>query len=306
MEPIPIGVSVPQRVVVTHERTILMPHEYLAAYERWMLSTGKTPRTRGQRLRMATHVLERWPEPGAATAVEVVDWLSRPHFCEKADLSQSTRATYHSDARAFFAWLVDSGHLIVSPMDSKLVQKPRRRKGLPSPLSAQEEIRALDHAHGNMRAWLLLALRAGLRASEIAAFSGESIEEEHITLRGKGERAAMIPTHRELWTLAQEYPRRGWWFPSPAHAGHISGNSVSVLTGRFFRSPEVDIPRGSIHRARHSCGTTALDRSGGDLRYVQQLLRHSSSATTDIYTQLADKRLRDVVDMLGSPPSEVA
>lgn len=270
-----------------------MPHDYLDHYERWMRAVGRSHRTIRQRLRMARKVLDQWPDPGAATPDDVIDWLGVAD-----DLSRWTRATYHSDVRAFFKWLNKANHILEDPTASELFERPTARPGVPKPLSPPEEARALAAAHGNMEAWLLLALRAGLRASEIAAFRGESIAEDHIVLVGKGSREAAIPTHPDLWKLAQRYPRRGWWFPSPDHDGHVAAGSITVLVGRHFRRPEVDIPSGSIHRCRHSYATSLL-RRGANMRQVQTLMRHSSPATTAIYTAVDEDELRAAINTLG-------
>lgn len=277
-----------------------MAHQYLDRYERWMRSAHRSARSRSQRLRMAAKVLRRWPDPASATPEQVTDWLSSlvKHPRDgKDEPATATLATYHSDAHAFFKWLSnpDIGLIPVDPMASSLVERPHPRRGVPKPLSVAERERALDAAHGNMRAWLLLALYAGLRASEIGAFRGEQIDERYIVFHGKGDKESAIPTHERIWRLAERYPRAGWWFPSPAHDGHVSGNSVSILVGRHFRS--VGIMSGSIHRARHSFGTTLLQR-GANMRKVQEMMRHESLATTQIYTAITDDELRAAINLL--------
>lgn len=272
-----------------------MPHQYVERYELWMRASGKSPSTIEQRKRMARKVIEQWPDPEDATPSDVVEWLGG----RNSDLEQWSRATYHGDVRAFFVWLAEAGHIHTDPTDSKLFVRPKAGRGIPKPLTPAEQKRALAAAHGNIEAWLLLALRAGLRASEIAAFRGESIAEDHIVIVGKGRKEASIPTHADLWALAQRFPRRGWWFPSPAHDGHVSRNSVTIMVGRHFRRPEVDIPTGSIHRCRHTYAT-ALLRRGANLRQVQTLMRHSSPATTAIYTAVDEDELRAAIDLLGA------
>jgi integrase/recombinase XerD len=288
---------------ITHERVLLVPDNYLGQYERWMRGNGKSPKTIKQRLRMARRILDRWPDPGQASTSDVLDWLGEISMKKNGDeVAKWTRATYHSDARTFFRWLLSADLIHTDPMASELIERPTALKKIPKPLSPAEEARALAAASGNMRAWLLLALRAGLRASEIAAFRGEEIAEDFIILIGKGDREGYIPTHSELWELAQDYPRRGWWFPSPEHDGHIAGNSVTVLVGRHFRRPEVDIQSGSIHRCRHSFATSLL-RRGANLRRVQTLMRHSSPATTANYTAVDEDELRAAINLLGGAAS---
>lgn len=284
-----------REVVTLHrERMILMPHEYMDRYERWMRSAGRSERTIRQRTRMAGRVLARWPDPGRVEVEDLIDWKA-----SMSHLQRWTQATYHSDIRAFFKWLHQAGHIIEDPSASKMIERPRARDGVPKPLSPVEETRALSAAHGNIEAWLLLALRAGLRASEIAGVRGEYVAEDHIIIVGKGDKEAAIPTHPDVWALAQRFPRQGWWFPSPQHDGHVSGRSVTVLIGRHFRDPAVNIPKGSIHRCRHSYATTLL-RRGANMRQVQTLMRHSSPATTAIYTAVDEDELRAAILLLPS------
>jgi integrase/recombinase XerD len=277
-------------------REYLMAHgeELLNRYERWMRSVGRTPGSIAQRLRMAETVLTQWPEPDKATATDLTEWLGRD------DLSRASRATYHSDVRAFFKWLALANLIDADPTASPLFERPKVRAGVPQPLTADEEERALAHARGNMRAWLLLALRAGLRASEIASFRGEQVTPRYIMVVGKGEKPATVRNHPDILALAEKYPRRGWWFPSPAHDGHISGKSVGLLVGRFFRSPKVDIQSGSIHRCRHSYATSLL-QNGANMYQVQAAMRHSSLATTAIYAAIDEDELGEIVARLGRP-----
>lgn len=269
-------------------------HELLDRYQRWMRSTGRTHSTIAQRAAMADRILTRWPAVESVTTEDLSDWLG-----QSADLAPWSRATYYSGVRAFFKWLALANLIDTDPTASPLFERPKARVGVPKPLTPAEEARALIAANGHMQAWLLLALRAGLRAHEIAAFRGESIAEDHIVVIGKGQKEASIPTHPDLWALAQTYPRRGWWFPSPGHDGHISRNTVTIMVGRHFRRPEVDIPKGSIHRARHSYATSLL-RRGANMRQVQTLMRHASPATTAIYTAVDEDELRAAINTLGA------
>lgn len=269
---------------------------HLTMYERWMRSAGWTPRTVSQRLVRARKILERWPDPTGVTPSQIVEYLG---LSEK--LKPSSRATYHNDTKSFFRWMTGVGLIPSNPMDSDLVLKPRPSPGIPKPLSPDEEARAVAAARGDIRAYLLLALRAGLRASEIADFHGEQIAEDFIILTGKGAKEAAIPTHPDLWHLAQEYPRRGAWFPSPYDPDRaIRSGCVGIAIARLFRRLDVDIPTGSIHRCRHSYATNLL-RSGANLRQVQVLMRHASLDTTAVYTAVSEQELRGAINRLGDP-----
>lgn len=264
--------------------------ELVSRYERWLRSVDRSPNTIKQRVRIANKVVARFADLNAVDPEALADWLS-----EADDLARWSRATYHSGIRAFFKWLELSRLIDTDPTASPLFERPRTRRGVPKPLSPAETTAVLAAAHGNTLAWLLMALLAGLRAAEIAAFRGESITEERIILVGKGNKEATVPTHPDLWALAQQYPRRGWWFPSPAHDGHVAGNSVTIMVGRLFREAGID---GSIHRCRHTFATNLL-RRGVNLRKVQELMRHESPATTAVYTAVNEDELRAAINLLG-------
>lgn len=269
----------------------------LARYARWMRSAHYSERTVGKRIRMAERLLDEWPDPARPSAADLAEWLGES--AEQAQercgrpWSSATAASYYSDVRAFFTWLHESNQIPENPTDSKLFKRPRAGQSLPKPLAAAEVQRALDHARGNVYAWLILALGAGLRAHEIAKIRGEDVTEDFVYVRGKGGKEAFLPANPEIWELAQHYPRRGWWFPSPEHDGHVSADSITIMVGRLFR--EVGIPTGSIHRCRHTYATRLLRESGLDLREVQKLMRHSSVATTALYTEVSEDRLRAAI-----------
>lgn len=262
-------------------------HALLDKYERWMRSWGAAEKTIEARTRTARTLLDDWPDLRDVTTEHLSDWLSR-------DMSGWSRYTYHGHLKALFLWLTDEG--LVDSNPTLRLKKPQHPTLAPKPLSIAEHDRALSAATGNVQAWLLLAFLAGLRAHEIAKLAGQDVQEDYIYVRGKGGKEAFIPTHPALWTLAQEYPRSGWWFPSPKHDGHISGDTVTIVTGRLFR--RVGITTGSIHRARHSYATTLL-RAGTNVRVVQELMRHSSLATTAAYCQVDDDERRRAINGLG-------
>jgi integrase/recombinase XerD len=262
-------------------------------YDRWM-RTWAAEKTRAARTRMAARIHERFPDLTAVTTDDLTAWP------DSTELKSWSRATYHGNIRAFFKWLAMTGRIEADPTASELFRRPKVRQGVPKPLSRAEEQRALAAASGNIRAWLLLALRAGLRAHEIAKIRGEDVAEDFISVYGKGGKDAAVPTHPDLWRLAAAYPRRGFWFPSPKHGSqaHVSGESITILIGRHFRSPAVDIPTGSIHRARHSYATSLL-RGGANLRQVQTLMRHDDPGTTALYTAVDEDELRAAINLLG-------
>jgi integrase/recombinase XerD len=90
-------------------------------------------------------------------------------------------------------------------------------------------------------------------------------------------------------------PPVGYWFPSRTAVGHVEGSWVSTCIRRALRAVG---STATAHQLRHSFGTAVL-RSSHDLRVTQELLRHSSPASTAIYTQVADLDKVDAIRALG-------
>lgn len=259
------------------------------AYESWLRSWGASPATIKSRTSLARSRLTAWGLDGF-TPENVQAWLGRPTSALGAPLARWSRSTYYANLSDLCSWLVATGRIPVDPMEGQ--RKPTRPKSLPRPLSEDEERIVLASARGRQRAWVLLARLAGMRAHEIAKIRGEDVTAQSIYIEGKGGVRASIPTHPDLWELAREYPRLGYWFPSVKVPGQpIMGSTVSNYTGKFFRENGIE---GSIHRLRHSFGTGLL-RQGENLRTVQRLMRHASLATTETYLQVLDDELSAAV-----------
>jgi integrase/recombinase XerD len=259
--------------------------QLLDAWELWQRSWGAAETTIQCRRATLAARLVVWPDVTEVSALDVQRWLAQP------SLAAWSRVTYYNHARSFFGWLHETGQISTNPMAQ--VRRPRTPTGRPKPLTPDEVDAALAAAKGNVRAWLLLALYAGLRAHEIAKIRGEDVTELCIFVKGKGGTEAFLPTHPKVWALASEFPRSGWWFPGQSGRA-VNANSVSILTGRLFDSLGID---GSIHRARHTYATSLL-RRGTNIRVVQALMRHASLDSTALYTAVDEDELRAAVALL--------
>lgn len=260
----------------------------LSEFAAWLTSWNASPDTIRHRCTAVAAALRVWGDPATVTREDLEGWLSQPH------LSAWTRATYFSHAASFFGWLASSGRIAVDPMIG--MRRPTQPKGKPRPLSPDEEVRALSTASGDVRTYILLAMLAGLRSHEIAKVRGEHVERDALYVRGKGGKDAVLPTHPDLWELAQDYPRVGFWFPSKRTAsGHLNSARVTELVTAHFRA--VGIPEGSIHRCRHSYGTNLL-RGGANIRVVQELMRHESLTSTQVYTAVDEDERAAAVRLL--------
>lgn len=230
---------------------------------------------------MASSRLKAWGLDGF-TAANISEFLARPN------LSKWTRSTYHAHLTCFCAWLNASGYLDTNPMPD--IRKPKRPPGKPRPLSEAEVEKVLSVVTGTTRDWILLALLAGLRASEVAKMRGEDVSADGIYVEGKGGTKEVLPCHPDLWDMAQRYPKYGYWFPGKQD-GHVRNQQISLTVGRLFHSLGIE---GSIHRCRHVYGTRLM-RAGVNIRTVQKLMRHANLDTTANYTAVHEDEMRAAI-----------
>lgn len=261
----------------------------LGAFETWMRSWGAADSTVRERLCVvAAAAAACGGDLRTASAGMLAAWLGQERF------APWTRVSYYQHLKSFYGWGVRAGHLECDPM--LMLRAPRVPKSQPRPLTEAEVERVLVGAAGNLRMWLLLGLLAGLRSFEVAKLRGEDVDEQAIYVVGKGNKAAFVPTHPDLWALAGAYPRSGWWFPGMRDPSvHVHSSSVSCIVSRHFRSVGVT---GSLHRCRHTYATCLL-RSGVNIRVVQSLMRHESLATTAGYTAVDEDERALAVRLLG-------
>jgi len=268
-------------------------HPYLDEWACWQRAARYAETTATVRARTVDRFArESSVSPVTATHDDLVGW-----FADHSDLSRSSSALYFDHLNSWFGWLIRMDYRTDNPM--RKLMKPSRTIGEPRPCSDGDLIRLLSvQMHRRTRVMVLLAALAGLRVSEVARVKGEDIDAGRrvIWVVGKGSTRKSIPLHPALLAAAQEMPRAGWWFPGRyERAGAcMQACSVSHVIGRAMRRAGVP---GTPHALRHWFGSTLL-ADGADLRTVQELLRHSSVATTQIYTRVPDDRRQEAVALL--------
>ncbi|WPP47969.1 site-specific tyrosine recombinase/integron integrase [Catalinimonas niigatensis] len=179
------------------------------------------------------------------------------------------------------------------------IERPQRERRLPIVLS-EEEVLKLFEVTENLKhkCLLMLIYSAGLRISEALALKIKDIDSERMQIlirnaKGGKDRlgllsASILPLLREYFQLYQpkEYLFEG------EHGGAYSARSAqSVL--RLSVSKAKIRKRVTLHTLRHSFATHLLEK-GTDLRYIQTLLGHNSSKTTEIYTHVSTKALGEI------------
>lgn len=146
-----------------------------------------------------------------------------------------------------------------------------------------------------------VGLYMGLRVSEICKLRVEDLDFESgiaLIAHAKGDRDRTVPVQAKLRALLVEWlgeRRTGPVFPGPA-GKKLTTRAVQFVVSRLARLAK--IPRHvKTHTLRHSFATALLER-GATIRQVQELLGHSSVATTEIYCHVNPEHLKAVVELL--------
>ncbi|MFN6115117.1 MAG: site-specific tyrosine recombinase/integron integrase [Flavobacteriales bacterium] len=178
----------------------------------------------------------------------------------------------------------------------KFIERPRKERKLPSVLS-EEEVAAILTAPGNLkhRCMLMLIYSAGLRLGELLGLDLTDIDRDRgqVLIRGgKGEKDRVSLLSPKLLTsldlYLEEYRPKRHLFEGQT-GWRYSEASVQAVFHAAKDKAGVTKPA-SVHTLRHSFATHLLEK-GTDLRYIQTLLGHSSSKTTEIYTHVSTKAL---------------
>jgi len=222
-------------------------------------------------------------------------------FLGRQGLAAVTKWTYQTALRSYCAWLVASKRRRSNPMDEVPVMS--RPKGVPHPISPAQLAAILTHVKRRRgRMMILLAAFMGLRTFEIAAFDGSWIDwgARIVWVPSKGGKTKPIPLSAvvEEYALTAAFPREGLWFPAYqpgiAHvsrkAVHSSIHHVMVVAG----------VKGTPHSLRHFHATELLE-NGIDVRVVQEMMRHESLQSTQIYTLVSDRKMREASNVLRLP-----
>jgi integrase/recombinase XerD len=185
-------------------------------------------------------------------------------------------------------------------MEVDIIQRPRREKRLPNVLS-KDEVKSILESPINLkhRAMLSLIYACGLRRSELLNLTLKDILSDRGLLfirQSKGKKDRVVPISNKLIEMLRDYYKafkpKIWLFE-----GHLSGekyseSSIQLVLNQAVTKAKIDKPV-SLHWLRHSYATHLLE-NGTDLRYIQELLGHSSSRTTEIYTHVSTRNLQQI------------
>ncbi len=185
-------------------------------------------------------------------------------------------------------------------LDIDALQRPRRYRQLPKVISKPDVERFLKGIKNiKHKIALTLIYACGLRRSEILDLKCEDICFERkalMIINAKGHKDRIVPISDKLIAKIKEYMaiyKPVYYFIEGANPG--TPYSATSILGIFHKNMEQVLPgnKFTLHCLRHSYATHLLE-SGTDLRYIQTLLGHKSSKTTEIYTWVSMKSLHNI------------
>lgn len=263
------------------------PEELLRQWGQWIRAAGGSERTVSTRVKgvrsLSAHART---DPTLITEAQLIDWLAG---CK----SQWTRHTYAVTARQWHRWLVARGYRDDDPTAE--LPKTAAPKGTPRPADTEALYAVLSACGRRTRAYITLAAYEGLRVHEVAKIRGEDFSDGWLYVRGKGDKPAALPIAPEVEQLRRGWPAEGYWFPS-RERDHVKPDAVSGAVSAAFRKHGHNI---TAHQLRHWFGTMLQRTPGADIRTTQELMRHASLASTQIYTEVSSSSKVAAVRRLG-------
>ncbi len=210
-----------------------------------------------------------------------------------------------SALKQFFKFLYREELITHDP--TRFIHQPKSRRPLPKIVS-EEVIEKLQNAiltlpaPDDIRAELILLILygSGLRVSELISLKRNTIvENKFIRVFGKGSKERIVPISARVVLLIPEWlatcKESVWLFPSVNPTKHITRQRVFQILKDLAINSGVDVTKISPHVLRHAFATHILD-NGADLLSVKKMLGHQDISTTEIYTHVTSKRLREVVN----------
>lgn len=222
----------------------------------------------------------------------------------------ATRARKTSALKQFFAYLHKKAKLIdENPLQD--LELPRVKNKLPVYMSLEESIKLLESIDSKNRerdyCIILLFLNCGMRLSELVGLDLKDYSRDNKTLRvlGKGNKERIVYLNDACVEALNTYID----FSRPnetavdKNAIFLSANKTRIAKRRVQQIVQENLERAGLsnlgvttHKLRHTAATLMYQHGNVDTLVLRDILGHKSIATTEIYTHLSDKQLREAAD----------
>jgi integrase/recombinase XerD len=180
------------------------------------------------------------------------------------------------------------------------IHRPKRAKVLPNVLS-KEEVRLILEAHSNVKHKMMLSMiySCGLRCGELLALKPSDIDSKRnivLLKNAKGKKDRITPLSPKILEMLRDYYKvykpTTYLFEGQTKGCAYDDRSLQQVLKQALVKVGISKPV-TLHWLRHSYATHLLE-SGTDLRYIQELLGHRSSKTTEIYTHVSTKSIQQI------------
>lgn len=274
-------------------------HEALAAMQRKLEIARYSPRTIEAYLNATKHFFLHFPakHPNDIRTEDIEAY--QHHMATVRKVSNSHLNQVVNAVRYYYMNVVGDAKRVT------FIERPRKETKLPLVLS-KSEVAAVLKAPDNLkhRTMLSLAYSAGLRVSEVIALRPEDLLFDQGLIRvrqAKGNKDRTTLLGRSIAELLQKYMAAyqpsGFLFVGQT-GGMYSARSLQQVMQAALATAGIQKPA-SMHTLRHSFATHLLEQ-GTDLRYIQTLLGHASSKTTEVYTHVSSRYLQGIVNPLDA------
>ncbi len=245
--------------------------------------------------------------PQGATAEDLGRYIESLYG---AGLSARSIARHMTTLRNFYSFLTREGEVPADP--SEFLTPPRQWSNLPKYLNREEIERLLAAPDAGKatglrdRAMLELLYAAGLRVTELCRLELSNVERDSGVLRvtGKGNKQRLVPFGESAGEAIGRYlnearpallkGRASRFLFVTARGGAMTRQGFWKLLGGYGKKAGISRDL-TPHVMRHSFATHLVE-GGADLRSVQIMLGHADISTTQVYTHVARRRLRETVD----------
>ena len=231
------------------------------------------------------------------------------------DNSNRTKARKIACLRSFFKYLYSIVRLI-SANPAVDLETPKKNSRLPVALTLDESKSLISSIDGNNGkrdyAIITLFLNCGLRLSELISINIDKIKGDTLTVVGKGNKERTIYLNDMCVKAIEEYLE----VRQDAKPGHenalflsnrktrITPKGVQHMVDKYIKESGLSGKNYSPHKLRHTAATLMYQYGHVDIRALQEILGHESVSTTQIYTHIDKKQLREAVKQ--NPLNELA
>lgn len=240
-----------------------------------------------------------------ATNSDITLFLSQRY---EQGISARSSARILSTLRRFYSYLLRENQVVTDP--SALIESPHIGRSLPGSLSEQDVELLLNAPEPSStlgsrdRAMLEMLYATGMRVSELVSLSTDQVNLRMGVLRitGKGNKDRLTPIGEQAMLCLEEYmqhSRKSLLSERPCNTVFVTNRAAGMTRQAFWHIIKRYAKKAGINKAlsphtlRHAFATHLLNH-GADLRVVQLLLGHSDLSTTQIYTHIANERLKEL------------